>query len=611
MRKYAVLVLVAILVLAVSGCAPFSPAPATKAALTGKALPGATVNVIDPVTGEIIATTTADSDGNYRVEVPPGGPYIIEVVKGSIKVLDVSPQVEAGETYDLGTADATSTAVALVFQARVEAGEDPAEIDLDELAEDPKIKEELAQVIEEALAAGEDPTTAPEVIHLVDVIVSPPKPAPGPAPAPEEIKYTITASAGEGGTIDPSGEVEVIAGEDKTFTITANSGYQIADVLVDGSSVGAVSSYTFTNVTADHTISATFSAIPVTHTITATAGAGGTISPSGEVTVNHGANQTFTITANSGYHIADVLVDGVSVGAVSSYTFTNVTADHTISATFKLPTEVWVDDDYTEATEGWNTTHFAKIQKGIDAVASMGKVHVAAGTYSENVNVYKSVTLEGAGRDDVTVTGAVPNGKVFYVTNGSVKISGFTVSNAGAGYGIYLYANNCDISYNNVSNNGIGIYLYISSHNYLSDNTISSNDVGIRLAEYSSNNTLSNNIISNNTSGGIYSSGIYLCYSSNNNEITANTISSSYVGIYVGAGCSEKPVHCNRITGNSSYGVNNQSTNPLNAECNWWGHLDGPSRDSVVAGDKVSANVNYDPWCTNENCTDCASCGAP
>ena len=58
--------------------------------------------------------------------------------------------------------------------------------------------------------------------------------------------------------------------------------------------MGAVTSYTFTNVTADHTIAASF-AID-TYTITASAGANGSISPSGAMTVNYGANQTFTIT---------------------------------------------------------------------------------------------------------------------------------------------------------------------------------------------------------------------------------------------------------------------------------------------------------------------------
>ena len=73
---------------------------------------------------------------------------------------------------------------------------------------------------------------------------------------------------------------------------------------------------------------------PTTYTITATAGTGGSISPSGAVTVNDGANRTFTITPASGYAISDVQVDGRSVGAVSSYPFTNVTANHTIHASF-------------------------------------------------------------------------------------------------------------------------------------------------------------------------------------------------------------------------------------------------------------------------------------
>ena len=74
--------------------------------------------------------------------------------------------------------------------------------------------------------------------------------------------YTITASAGSHGSISPSGSITVNQGSDKSFTITPDTGYSIDDVLVDGSSVGAVSSYTFTNVTEDHTISATFIIVP-------------------------------------------------------------------------------------------------------------------------------------------------------------------------------------------------------------------------------------------------------------------------------------------------------------------------------------------------------------
>lgn len=70
--------------------------------------------------------------------------------------------------------------------------------------------------------------------------------------------YTITATAGAGGGISPSGSASVAYGNDKTYIITAREGYEIADVLVDGASVGAVSTYTFENVKKAHTIAASF-----------------------------------------------------------------------------------------------------------------------------------------------------------------------------------------------------------------------------------------------------------------------------------------------------------------------------------------------------------------
>ena len=72
-----------------------------------------------------------------------------------------------------------------------------------------------------------------------------------------------------------------------------------------------------------------------TLTITATAAKGGRISPSGNVTVNSGASQTFAITPENNYSISSVRVDGVSVGAVGTYTFSDVTENHTIAATFR------------------------------------------------------------------------------------------------------------------------------------------------------------------------------------------------------------------------------------------------------------------------------------
>ena len=72
--------------------------------------------------------------------------------------------------------------------------------------------------------------------------------------------HTITATAGEGGSIDPSGTVQINDGKSKTFTITPDEGYFLSDVKVDGESIGPKTSYTFTNVKADHTITAEFTA---------------------------------------------------------------------------------------------------------------------------------------------------------------------------------------------------------------------------------------------------------------------------------------------------------------------------------------------------------------
>ncbi len=80
----------------------------------------------------------------------------------------------------------------------------------------------------------------------------------------------------------------------------------------------------------------TVSLVP-TFTITASAGANGAIAPAGVSTVIQGQSQAFTITPSTSFAIASVLVDGVSVGAVATFTFSNVTASHTISATFSAP----------------------------------------------------------------------------------------------------------------------------------------------------------------------------------------------------------------------------------------------------------------------------------
>ena len=146
------------------------------------------------------------------------------------------------------------------------------------------------------------------------------------------VNPTISASAGAGGAINPTGNVSVDYGGSKSFNISANTGYSIVDVIADNISLGPVSTYTFTGVQTTHTITAIFATN--TFNISVSFGAGGSISPGGSVSVNYGDNQTFNITASTDYYIVDVLVNASSVGAVNSYTFTNVQSPNAISAIF-------------------------------------------------------------------------------------------------------------------------------------------------------------------------------------------------------------------------------------------------------------------------------------
>ena len=107
------------------------------------------------------------------------------------------------------------------------------------------------------------------------------------------------------------------------------------------------------------------------YTIKATAGTGGAISPSGNVSVRGGRDQTFTITPDQGYAVSDVQIDGESVGAVTSYTFENVRKAHTIAVSFAkvkafvdVPAGSYYEDAVNWAvengiTQGTDDTHFS------------------------------------------------------------------------------------------------------------------------------------------------------------------------------------------------------------------------------------------------------------
>ncbi len=184
--------------------------------------------------------------------------------------------------------------------------------------------------------------------------------------------YVISATAGTGGTISPAGNTTVTEGDSLLYTIISNTCYGIRDVLVDNVSVGAVSTYSFTNVQANHTINASFEPTGP-YTISATSyymapatgytyiPTTGKISPEGTTYVTCGGSQSYTmIDAFSfdkvNYELSDVAIDGDVVGPINPYTFNNVIGNHTIVA-YYAPTCFFVQGLVTNSTTGSPMSH--------------------------------------------------------------------------------------------------------------------------------------------------------------------------------------------------------------------------------------------------------------
>ncbi len=160
--------------------------------------------------------------------------------------------------------------------------------------------------------------------------------------------YTITASSKGGGQITPSGETSVNAGGEVYYYFTPNEGYFVSEIKINNIALSGTSltnaisnGYTFTDIAQNYTIVVTFSIY--TYTITASSSLGGSISPSGIATVNHGQSKTFTFAANDGYELVEILIDGVSISyedfkfaKENGYTFAFVNGNHSIVANFEI-----------------------------------------------------------------------------------------------------------------------------------------------------------------------------------------------------------------------------------------------------------------------------------
>lgn len=188
------------------------------------------------------------------------------------------------------------------------------------------------------------------------------------------------------GIVSPAANPTITAGGAVTFqgsaSISDGSTLSYGWAFGDGGTATALGPVSHTYPTAG-TYTATFTATSnqgqsasatrtitvnaASFTLTASAGPGGTISPAGTVSVANGGSQTFTISPAAGYVISSVTVDGVNQGALGTYTFSNVTANHTLAAAFTASAG-------SSLTEAFNT--------GTKGAYALGTVALATGTWT-------------------------------------------------------------------------------------------------------------------------------------------------------------------------------------------------------------------------------------
>lgn len=209
-----------------------------------------------------------------------------------------------------------------------------------------------------------------------------------------------------------------------------------------------------------------------------------------------------------------------------------------------LGSTIYVDDDNTGTEDGSLANPYNTIQEGVDAAGSGEKVYVFKGTYNENVDIAKPITLEGEDREETIIDGG-GSGDVVHVSVNLVNVTGFTIKNSGnLGYPTNTVITNVDagieldnVKFSKISNNifkdnRYGIYLNSSSNNSIEMNNVSDcKHTGIFLHKSSSNNLINYNNVTNNDYDGIsiyYGSDYNILYKNNINNNRLRGITTFY-----------------------------------------------------------------------------------
>ncbi len=171
----------------------------------------------------------------------------------------------------------------------------------------------------------------------------------------ERNRFTVTTgvSPSGAGAVDGAGTYD--PGKDVTLKAYAASGYRFTGWYINYQLQSSSDTFTISGINSDYNVTAVFEKRgSAAYVMTSTAGSGGTITPAVSAPVPEGSNVSYTITPNAGYYISDVKIDGVSIGAVPIYAFTNVQANHKIEAFFakKDANKGSKTSDQSDATTG-------------------------------------------------------------------------------------------------------------------------------------------------------------------------------------------------------------------------------------------------------------------
>ena len=222
-----------------------------------------------------------------------------------------------------------------------------------------------------------------------------------------------------------------------------------------------------------------------------------------------------------------------------------------------------------------NGCAYSSIQDAVNAAGSGDTIQVQNGTYYENVNVTKQLTLRGIGMPVVDANGS---GSAITLAADGIILDGFTATEAGfyPEAGIKVTSNNSTLSGIYALNNLYGIYLSGSSNNTLSGNNVFGNMQSISL-NYSSNNTLNGNNVSNNQFG-------ISLFDSSNNALSGNNVSNNEYGISVGYYSSNNNIYDNFFNNLNNIYVDNTSYS------NTW-NTTRTSGINIIKGPYIGGNV--------------------